>query len=107
VPKPDNPRYSAHHHAAEEALKKARDAIESGVYSTVVLDEVCGAVTCGLVSEDQVLALLDLNRADMCLVLTGRGATRAMIDAADTVTNLHHVKHAYETGVPAQKGVEL
>jgi cob(I)alamin adenosyltransferase len=107
VPKPENPRYSAHHHAAEAALKKASEAIESGEYSMVVLDEVCGAVGCGLITEDDVLGLLNLLRPDMCMILTGRGATPAIIDAADTVTDLQHVKHAYDAGVPAQKGVEL
>jgi len=107
VPKPDDAQYSAHHHAAEVALDKARDAVRSCKYSTVVLDEVCGAVTCGLVEEADVMSLLDDIRPDQCLVLTGRGATPAMIEAADTVTDLHHIKHAYEAGVPAQKGVEL
>ncbi|MBC8374146.1 MAG: cob(I)yrinic acid a,c-diamide adenosyltransferase [Phycisphaerae bacterium] len=107
VPKPENPRFSEHHHAAEAALQKARDAVESGGYSTVVLDEVCGAVACGLIAEADVLDLLDMIRTDQCLVLTGRGATPAMIEAADTVTDLRHVKHAYDSGLPAQKGVEL
>ena len=107
VPKPDNPHFSEHHHAAEVALDEARDAIESGQYSMIVLDEVCGAVGCGLISEDDVLGLLDLIPADMCIILTGRGATPAFIEAADTVTDLKHIKHAYDTGVPAQKGVEL
>ncbi len=107
VPKPENPRFSEHHHAAEAAMIKARQAVESGEYFMVVLDEVCGAVTCGLITEADVLGLLDLVGKDMCLVLTGRGATDAIIEAADTVTNLQHVKHAYESGLPAQKGVEL
>lgn len=107
VPKPENPRFSEHHRAAEVALQKARDAVESGGYSTVVLDEVCGAVACGLIAEADVLDLLDMIRTDQCLVLTGRGATPAMIEAADTVTDLRHVKHAYDSGLPAQKGVEL
>ena len=107
VPKAENPRFSEHHHAAEAALNKARDAIESGEYSMIVLDEICGAAACGLIAEADVLGLLDLVRADMCLVLTGRGATDALIEAADTVTDLQHVKHAYESGLPAQKGVEL
>jgi cob(I)alamin adenosyltransferase len=107
VPKPENPRFSEHHHAAEVALDKARQAIESGEYSTIVLDEICGAVGCGLITEDDVLGLLDMLRADMCMILTGRGATPAIIEAADTVTDLQHVKHAYDSGVPAQKGVEF
>ena len=107
VPKPENPRFSEHHRAAEAALDKARDAIESGEYFMVVLDEVCGAVTSGLITEADVLGVLDLVGEDMCLVLTGRGATPALIEAADTVTDLQHIKHAYESGLPAQKGVEL
>jgi cob(I)alamin adenosyltransferase len=107
VPKPENPRFSEHHHAAEAALDQARQAIESGEYFMVVLDEVCGAVACGLIAEADVLGILDLARAEMCLVLTGRGATDALIEAADTVTDLQHVKHAYDSGLPAQKGVEL
>ena len=107
VPKTESPRFSDHRQAALAALDKARQAVESGEYSMVVLDEVCGAVTCGLVAETDVLGILDLARADMCLVLTGRGATDALIEAADTVTDLQHVKHPYESGLPAQKGVEL
>jgi cob(I)alamin adenosyltransferase len=107
VPKPENPRFSEHHHAAEVALIKAREAIESGEYSMVVLDEVCGAIGCGLITESEVLDLLGLLQTDMCLVLTGRGATEAIIKAADTVTDLQHVKHAYDLGVSAQKGVEF
>ena len=107
VPKPENQQFSEHHHAAETAMDKARGAIESGEYFMVVLDEVCGAVTCGLIDEADVLGLLDLAGEDMCLVLTGRGATEALIEAADTVTDLQHIKHAYDSGLPAQKGVEL
>ena len=47
VPKPENPKFSEHHHAAEAAMDKARDAIESGRYAMIVLDEVCGAAACG------------------------------------------------------------
>ncbi|MCP4374813.1 MAG: cob(I)yrinic acid a,c-diamide adenosyltransferase [bacterium] len=107
VPKPDNPRFSEHHHAAEVALSKARAAIESGEYSMVVLDEICGAVGCGLITESEVLDLIDLIQTDMCLVLTGRDATKAIIEAADTATNLQHIKHAYDSGIGAQKGVEF
>jgi cob(I)alamin adenosyltransferase len=107
VPKAESPQFANHRQAAGAALDKARQAVESGEYSMVVLDEVCGAVTCGLIAEGDVLGILDLARADMCLVLTGRDATDALIEAADTVTDLRHVKHAYESGRPAQKGVEL
>jgi len=107
VPPPDSPRYSEHRDAARDALDKAREAIASGEYSMVILDEVCGAVTCGLIAEADVLGMLDIASPDMCLVLTGRGATDGLIEAADTVTDLHHVKHPYEKGAPAQKGVEL
>jgi len=107
VPSPDSPQYSSHLDAAGEALNKVREAVASGEYSMVILDEVCGAITCGLIDESDVLEMLRGAPAGICLVLTGRGATRGLIEAADTVTDLQHVKHPYESGAAAQKGVEL
>ena len=107
VPKNESPQFADHRQAARAALDKARQAVQSGEYSMIVLDEVCGAVACGLIDEDDVLGVLDLAGEDTCMVLTGRDATAALIEAADTVTDLQHVKHAYDSGVPAQKGVEL
>jgi cob(I)alamin adenosyltransferase len=72
----------------------------------VVLDEICGAVALGLVKEESVLALLDAAGANTSFILTGRDASQALIDRADTVSSVVCLKHGYEQGLPAQKGIE-
>jgi cob(I)alamin adenosyltransferase len=96
-----------HHLAARAAFEIAREAIASGRYRMVVLDEILGSITAGLVSEEQVLDLARSRPEDLHLVLTGRGATPAIVDAADLVTEMTEVKHHYKAGIPAQRGIEF
>lgn len=107
VPKPDHPKYAAHREAAQAGFALARQAMNSGDYDLLILDEICGAVTCGLVDEQQVLNALQKSRDDLNIVLTGRGATAGMIKLADTVTEMVPLKHALEAGVPAREGIEF
>jgi cob(I)alamin adenosyltransferase len=72
----------------------------------VVLDELNIALKQGLVDLDEVLAALAARPPMQHVVITGRGAPDALIEAADTVTELGSVKHAFQAGVKAQKGVE-
>ncbi len=96
-----------HRDAAREALRGARQALAHGSADVYVLDEICCALVCGLVSEEEILDAVALAPADSVVVLTGRGATPGLIARADTVTEMRCVKHAYHTGVPAQVGVEM
>jgi cob(I)alamin adenosyltransferase len=73
----------------------------------VVLDEILGSIKAGLVSEEEVLGLARSRPAELHLVLTGRGATPAIVEAADLVTEMREVKHHYKAGVPAQRGIEF
>lgn len=98
---------SEHQLAARAALEMARQAVASGRYRMVILDEVLGSVTAGLVTEEEVLELARCRPADLHLVLTGRGATPAIVEAADLVTEMREVKHHYRAGVPAQRGIEF
>lgn len=92
--------------AAAEAWAIARDAVTSGAWDLVVLDELCVAVRAGLVDEDEVLALLDERPTSVDLVLTGRGATEALIERADLVTEMVERKHPYRAGLAAREGIE-
>jgi cob(I)alamin adenosyltransferase len=65
------------------------------------------AVTTGVVLEDDVLALIELPGRSAELILTGRGASERLIDAADLVTEMRLVKHPYDQGVPARRGIEF
>lgn len=107
VPPPDHADYPAHREMAVAALEFAREHIAAGAHDLIVLDEVCGAVACGLIGEDAVLAALADPGRVANIVLTGRGAMPGLIDVADTVTDMRVVKHGYASGIPARKGVEF
>ncbi|MEJ2201862.1 MAG: cob(I)yrinic acid a,c-diamide adenosyltransferase [Desulfuromonadaceae bacterium] len=108
VPKRRNdPQVAEHRRIAEEGLDLAREAILSGDYDLVVLDEICGAIATGLLEEAAVIALLNQAPAELRLVLTGRHATSALMELADTVTEMRCIKHALQQGITAQKGVEF
>jgi cob(I)alamin adenosyltransferase len=107
VPDRSDPRYGDHRAAAQEGLRQAAEAMAGGKYDLVVLDEVCVAVAEGLLDEDDVCHAVRQAAADCTVVMTGRGAVPALIDLADTVTDMRRVKHAFDYGVKAQKGVEF
>lgn len=107
VPPADSPTYPQHQQAAIDALNLAKQAVADRQHDLIVLDEICGAISLGLIPEAHVLELLAQVPSTMHLVLTGRGATDALINAADTVTEMRCIKHAYENGMHAQKGVEF
>jgi len=106
VPHPADPRFAEHCRAAEEGLRIAGEAASSGRYGLVVLDEVCMAVALKLLAEDAVLKVLRETAPDCTVVLTGRGATEGLIQAADTVSEVRCIKHGFESGRKAKKGVE-
>jgi cob(I)alamin adenosyltransferase len=96
-------------HAAAAALgwQRAQEVTRGGDYDVVVLDEVLGAITAGLVPLESVLELVQTKPPHVHLVLTGRGAPAALIDAADLVSDIVPVKHPFERGIKAQRGVEF
>ncbi len=106
VPPKDNPAYPDHQRAAEAGFEQAVRVMQSGEYDLLVLDEICGAVARGFLDEATVVNAIRESSADINIVLTGRNATTAMIELADTVTEMLPHKHALEAGIPARKGVE-
>jgi cob(I)alamin adenosyltransferase len=106
VPSPTSPAFPEHRQAAFRAMEKAAEAFRSEKYDLMILDEICTAMDKGLISEDQIMKLIEESGRVSCLVLTGRGATQRLIDEADTVTEMRNLKHGLSQGIPAQKGVE-
>lgn len=80
--------------------------IESGDYDLVILDELTYCITYGWVSEAAVCDVLRSRPARTSIVLTGRGATEGIISLADTVTEMRHVKHAFDSGKKAVRGLD-
>jgi len=91
---------------ARRGLERAREAMLSGQYDIVVLDEVNVAVWFGLLAVKEVLAFLDQRPPHVEVILTGRHAPPELIERADLVTEMREVKHYYRQGVAARKGVE-
>lgn len=82
------------------------NVISSGEYDLVVAEEANVACLCGLFTEEDLLHLLSLRPDHVELVITGRGAPQALMDAADLVTEMKEVKHYYQKGVVARVGIE-
>ena len=91
---------------AQEGIAFAQEALASGRYDIVVLDEVFSALRRELIALEQVMELLRSEPEHVELVLTGRDAPPEVLGAADLVTEMRAVKHPYERGVRARKGIE-
>ena len=91
---------------AGAALAAAREAVTSGHYDLVVLDEVNVAVCYNLIGLDEVLRLIRDKPPRVELILTGRYADNKLLEAADLVTEMVKVKHPFDAGVKARKGIE-
>lgn len=88
------------------AMDAARAAV-GGRFDFVVLDEIITACSAGMLSESDVILLIDEKSPAVELVLTGRGATEKLIDRADYVTEMKNIKHPFDRGQPARKGIEF
>ena len=91
---------------ARRGLERAREAMLSGQYHIVILDEVNVTVWFGLLTAKEVLAFLDERPTCVEVILTGRRAPQELIERADLVTEMREVKHYYQQGVVARKGIE-
>lgn len=91
---------------ARAGWARAAEAIASGDWDLVVLDEITYPLTFGWLGVEEVLEALSSRPRHVHVVLTGRGAPEELVAFADTVTEMRKIKHAYEAGVPAQRGME-
>ena len=91
----------------EEAWAEARAAIESGDWDLVVLDEINYAIGYGMLDPAAVAETLRKRPEMVHVILTGRNAHPLLVEIADTVTEMREVKHAYQKGILAQRGIEF
>jgi cob(I)alamin adenosyltransferase len=90
----------------EQAWSEAEQAINSGQWDIVILDEINYAISYGMLDPAQVVEVLRHKPEMVHVILTGRNAHPTIVELADTVTEMRQVKHAYEKGVMAQRGIE-
>lgn len=91
-----------------EICKKTKELFEDACTKQcdmLVLDEILGAITCGFVSEQDVIDFLKKTKCEV--VLTGRDASERLIEVADYVTEMKEIKHIFEKGVSARRGIEF
>jgi cob(I)alamin adenosyltransferase len=91
---------------ARDGWERAAATIMAGEHFMVVLDEITYPIRYGWVPLQHVLDVLTQRPSHVNVVLTGRGAAQELVDVADTVTEMKLIKHHYDAGVPAQRGIE-
>jgi cob(I)alamin adenosyltransferase len=91
---------------ATAAWEHARSVITGGAHRLVVLDEITYPMNWGWLDIDDVVATLRDRPARVNVVATGRDAPGALVDVADTVTEMRKIKHAYDQGILAKKGID-
>ena len=90
----------------QEAWAEARAAIDSGEWDLVILDEINYAIGYKMLAPEVVAEVLRRKPEMTHVILTGRNAHPTLIELADTVTEMREVKHAYQKGILAQRGIE-
>ncbi len=99
--------FEEHRKAAVKALEFAKGKMSSGKYNIIILDEINVAMKLGLLEVEDVLEFVNDKPENVHLVLTGRGAFSEIIDKADLVTEMKEIKHPYQKGILAQKGIDF
>ena len=90
---------------AREAWRIARERIQSADYRLVVLDEITYPMSWGWIPTAEVVAVI-ASRPALNVIATGRDAPQALIDLADTVTEMRNLKHAFDRGIRAMRGID-
>ncbi len=102
----DSTNLSEDEAVARSAWEQAAAIIRAGEHRLVVLDEITYPLNWGWLDVDQVLATIRDRPATVNVVATGRDAPAALVEVADTVTEMRSIKHAYESGIAAKKGID-
>jgi cob(I)alamin adenosyltransferase len=92
--------------AIRELLGKLAQTVQEQIYDVLVLDEIVFCLSEGLATVDDIRRIIDKRRSGVEIILTGRGATRELIELADLVTEMKSVKHPFDKGLPARRGIE-
>ena len=96
-----------HEKVAKEAIRISNEKIQSGKYDIIILDEINYAVNLNLISVEDVLKLIKSKPDDIDLVLTGNYAKEEVIEIADLVTEMKEIKHPFQKGIKAKKGIDF
>ena len=96
-----------HEMVAMEALKISKEKINSGNYDIIILDEINYAVNLKLIKIEDIISLIKLKPENVDLILTGNHAKSELIEIADLVTEMKEIKHPFQNGIKAKKGIDF
>jgi len=96
-----------HKKAARKTFETLYKKALSGKWDIMVADEIVGAASSGLLPESLVVKLIKNKPAELNLVLTGHHASKKLMDMADLVTEMKQIKHPFEKGILAKKGIDF
>lgn len=96
-----------HQKAAKDAIEVAKQKIASGNYDVMILDEINYAAKLNLISQQDILDVIASRPEKTSLVLTGNYVPEAIMAAADLVTEMREIKHPFQRGVKAKKGIDF
>jgi cob(I)alamin adenosyltransferase len=91
---------------AKKALARARQVLKKQVHDMVILDEIIIAVSFGLITTSDVIDLIRMTRSDTELILTGRYLPDSIAEHADLISEIREIKHHFQKGISARKGIE-
>ena len=91
---------------ARRGLASAKAKMLNGKYDLIILDEVCVSIYFGLFSDEEILTFMKQKPENVELILTGRYCPDNLMDKADLVTEMKEIKHYYQDGINARKGIE-
>ncbi|MEZ5488800.1 MAG: cob(I)yrinic acid a,c-diamide adenosyltransferase [Gammaproteobacteria bacterium] len=92
--------------AAERTWEQAEKLLRDGTIDVVLLDELTYMLTYGYLDKQRVLDALAARPADQHVIITGRNASKELIEMADTVSEINDTKHAFNDGIKVQKGID-
>lgn len=103
----DDHPIEVHQKAAKDAIELAKQKIASGNYDVMILDEINYAAKLNLISQQDILDLIAARPKKTSLVLTGNYVPEAIMAEADLVTEMREIKHPFQRGVKAKKGIDF
>ena len=96
-----------HEKTAKEAMRISNEKIQSDNYDIIILDEINYAVNLNLISVDDVINMIKSKPNNLDLILTGNYAKEKIIEIADLVTEMREIKHPFQQGIKAKKGIDF
>ncbi|KNF07071.1 putative cob(I)yrinic acid a c-diamide adenosyltransferase [Gottschalkia purinilytica] len=91
----------------DKAMEFVKETIKNNSCDLLILDEVMGAIGNGLIDKNELISLLKSKHESMEIVLTGRNVPQEIAEIANYISEINPVKHSFDEGIPARKGIEF